>query len=118
MSSPACPGNHPVRIALFLETTNNYWRGIIRGIARFSQPRPSRVLRLPDPRWTDICAIKADSPDAIVAAVSDAQTADALLSLGKPVLNVSFFEDARMAKVGNDDHAIGVLGAEHLLRCG
>jgi len=116
-SSPAACAK-PLLIALVIKGTDNYWRGVIRGVAQFAQGRPGWRLRLFDPQYKVHRAIRRMRPDAVIAAVDHLRLAKSLLSLGRPVVNVSYLEHRGLTKVGNDDRAIGRAGAEHLLRCG
>lgn len=107
----------PVRIGVFASTEQRYWRGVIRGVAAYAQFCPSWVLHLVDPK-NGVGGLGALKLDGAIAAITNGATADALASLGRPVVNVAGYGDKRFIKVGNDDEAIGRAGATHFLQRG
>lgn len=78
------------KIALLIETSRQYGRGLLEGIARFTQEAPNwsvyfepAGLGKHPPPW-----LKSWNADGILARVSDPQTADLLASQNIPVIDL------------------------------
>lgn len=106
------------RIALLIETSNSYARGLLRGIHAYIRERGRWSTYLPElgrgdapPAW-----LKAWRGDGIIARIENQRIADAIKRLKLPVVDVSA---ARIVPsipwVETDDEAIARLAVEHLL---
>jgi LacI family transcriptional regulator len=78
------------RVALLIESSRNYGRGILRGIAKYSHLHgpwscftEERELHSGIPNW-----LKQWKGHGIIARIEDQRTAHALLRLGHPVIDV------------------------------
>src|SRR5689334_13371034 len=78
------------KVALLIESSRTYGRGILRGIARYAHVNgpwsiysPERELHGGIPDW-----LKGWKGDGIIARIEDRRTANALLRLGHPVVDV------------------------------
>jgi LacI family transcriptional regulator len=101
-----------VHLAIALPLDSDYFRGVVRGVAAYARRRRS---------WRLSMGTAADVPgaDAALVDVSDPAHANALARGRRPVLNMgSAGLASRLPEVGNDDLAIGALGAAHLLEIG
>lgn len=108
-------------VALLIETSNEYARGLLRGILRFQHEHDYWLIDLPErhrgaapPNWLD-----QYRGDGIIARIETPEIADAVERTGKPIVDVSA---ARMLPqipwVETDDAAIAALAIEHLLNRG
>lgn len=110
-----------LHIALLIETSREYGRGILRGIARYHlEYGPWSIyfepheLRGRPPFW-----LKDWRGDGILARIDNRQLADVILSTGLPAVDVrGVLPDSPIPFVGSDDRAIAQVGFEHLRDCG
>lgn len=115
------PGVKTARVALLIESSRTYGRGVLRGIAQYSHVRgpwsfhtQERELHSGIPAW-----LQNWEGDGIIARIEDRRTAKALLKLGLPVVDVlgnSRFEG--IPGFDTDADAVARLAAEFLLRAG
>jgi LacI family transcriptional regulator len=108
-------------VALLIETSREYGRGLLHGVSRFHQEHghwsiyfePHGLSEQP-PSW-----LKNWRGDGILARINDRRIADILLAMKLPVVDVrGAFEDLPVPFVGVDNRAIARLGFEHLQQCG
>ena len=106
------------KIALVIENSREYGRGLVRGIAAFGQERRDWLLRLITP--SDIeGACSLDGYDGIIARVADERTCQALARCRKPVVDVfSHFEGTGFVRVETDHSRVGRIAAEYFLTKG
>src|SRR4051812_17367868 len=110
------------RVAILIETSGAYGRGLLRGVAQFHREhllwsayfRP-RGSDDPLPRW-----LKSWRGDGILARIRNQRIADQLLKLKVPVVNLrqSGFGVPGVPTVELDHDRVGVTAAEHLLAKG
>jgi LacI family transcriptional regulator len=99
-----------VHLAIALPLDSHYFRGVVRGVAAYAQRRKG---------WRLSIGAVAKDADAALVDVSDPAHANALARMRRPVLNMgSAGASSHLPEVGNDDLAIGAIGAEHLLSIG
>jgi LacI family transcriptional regulator len=108
-------------IALLIETSREYGRGLLRGVARYHQEHgpwsiyfePHGLNERP-PSW-----LKSWRGDGLIARVDDRRTADLISATGLPAVDVrGALPDLPLPFVGLDNRAIAKLGFEHLQHCG
>ena len=108
-------------IALLVETSREYGRGLLRGVARYHHEHgpwsiyfePHGLNERP-PSW-----LKTWRGDGIIARVDDHRTADVILAAGLPTVDVrGALVDLPIPFVGLDNRPISELGFEHLQQCG
>jgi LacI family transcriptional regulator len=109
------------RVALLIESSRNYGRGILRGVAQYAHVRgpwsfyaQERELHSGIPAW-----LKNWKGHGIIARIEDRRTAKALLRLGLPVVDVlgnSRFE--HIPGFDTDADAVARLAVDFLLRAG
>lgn len=103
-------------VALLIETSNEYARGLLRGILRFQQEHERWTIDLPEqhrgadpPRWLRNYRghgiIARIETDAIASAVQSAKLPTVDVSAARQLLTVPWIE--------TDDAAIGKLAVEH-----
>jgi LacI family transcriptional regulator len=108
-------------VALLIETSNSYARGLLRGIRAYSREHRLWSIYLgehrrgePAPQW-----LRQWHGDGIIARIENAAIAEAVIAAGVPTIDVSA---ARLVPnllyVETDDAAIARLAAEHLLERG
>lgn len=109
------------RVALLIESSNEYARDLLRGISNYAKQAHAWSIYLgeaprsgPPPSWLD----EWDG-DGIIARVETQAMADAIVATGLPVVDVSA---ARLLPeipwVETDDKEIAAMAAEHLLERG
>ena len=104
-------------VALLIETSNAYARGLLEGIVEYQRQRDSWSVFLPEqergatpPRW-----LRAWQGDGVIARIETAEIARCVSQLSVPVVDLS-----SSRRVGNipwvetDDHAIAKLAFDHL----
>jgi LacI family transcriptional regulator len=98
-----------VHIALALPLDSHYFRGVVRGVAAYAQRRKG---------WR-LSSGAVVGADAALVDVSEPARANAFARTRRPILNMgSAGASSRLPEVGNDDSAVGALGAEHLFSIG
>ena len=112
---------HLRRVALLVETSRAYGRGVIRGIARYHAERKNWLtyfqphgLGDPPPAW-----LKQWDGDGVIARIDNRRMASSLAALRVPVVNLrSMIADLPFPFIGTDNQTVGELAAEHLLEKG
>lgn len=112
---------HPPRVALLIESSRTYGRGVLRGIGRYAHIRgpwsflsQERELDSGMPDW-----LESWKGDGIIARIQDCRAAKALLRLGCPVVDVlgnCTFES--IPAFDTDARAVAQLAADFFLRSG
>ncbi len=106
------------RVALVVETSNEYARGLLHGVRAFIRRHgPWSIVLGEDSRGhTDASWLANWDGDGIIARIENAQIAKSVIASGLPAVDLSA---ARLATqfpmVETDDRAIARLAAEHLL---
>ena len=108
------------RVALLVETSNAYARGVLQGVVRYTEQHPWSLQVLEQgrgddpPRW-----LEQWDGDGIIARIETLSIAQAVLRKRLPTVDVSA---ARLAPslpwVETDDQQIAKLAAEHLIERG
>jgi LacI family transcriptional regulator len=108
-------------IALLIESSREYGRGLLRGIARYHQEHgPWSIYFEPHglheraPSW-----LKTWRGDGILARIDNHRTADLILSTGLPAVDVrGALDGLPIPFIGLDNQAVAQMGFEHLQHCG
>ncbi len=108
-------------VALLVETSREYARGLLRGIARYHQEvGPWSIffephgLHDPPPAW-----LKSWKGDGILARIDDQRMCDAILETGIPAVDLrGALQDIPLPFIGVDNRPVSKLAFEHLLDCG
>ncbi|MBN2024520.1 MAG: DNA-binding transcriptional regulator [Pirellulales bacterium] len=109
------------RVALLIESSRNYGRGLLRGISTYVQEhgywsflfRP-QDLDMPVPSW-----LGRWDGDGVIARVDSVKMAKALRQTGLPVVDLrNSIESIRFPAVGPDNRAIARLATDHFLQRG
>ena len=111
------PIRRNMRVVLVMPDLS-YARGIMRGVNTYARPDRGWLLHSAQPALASLSTIAAWNPDGIVVHGSPGEPIDALLALGKPIVNVSGADLAGIPAVRPDNVAVGRLAAEHLLERG
>jgi LacI family transcriptional regulator len=110
-----------LRVALLIESSNAYARGILEGIAAYIRRHQSWSIFLPEQRRGDAPppSLARWKGDGIIARIETPAVADAVRRLGLPAIDLSA---ARLIPslpwVETDDDAIARLAADHFLERG
>lgn len=108
-------------IALLIESSNSYARGLLRGIMSYIHEHHPWSIYLPEHGRGNVPVNWLNSwhGDGIIARIENTKIAEAVVNSGVPAVDVSA---ARLAPslpwVETDDHAIAVLAAQHLIERG
>jgi len=108
-------------VALFIETSNAYARGLLHGIVEYVQHNSAWSIVLPEhqrgaslPGW-----LRKWRGDGVIARIETESIARALRGIDLPVVDVSAARHVRQIPwVETDDAAIAQLAAEHLMERG
>lgn len=104
------------RVALLVETSNAYARGLLEGIAAYVRQHQSWSIFLPEQRRGDAPpeALARWRGDGVIARIETAAVADAVRRLGLPAVDVSAARELPdLPWVETDDDAIARLAAAH-----
>jgi len=113
--------NKPPKVALLIETSNAYARGLLRGIVGYAREHQPWSLYLSEhTRGDKVPTWLADwNGNGIIARIENRSIADALRALNLPIVDMSA---ARLIPslpwFETDDGAVAHLAAEHLLERG
>ncbi len=118
---PAVTRSRPRRVALLIESSRGYGRDVLRGIARYAHEHGSwsivyqeRTLNDPPPPW-----LRQRTMDGVIARIETRPQAQALQSLGVPVVDVrGVLPDLGVPLITGDHVKISQLAGEHLRTCG
>ena len=105
------------RVALLIETSRAYGRGLLRGVSRYhrEQGRWSVYFRPhgqgdPPPAW-----LRRWQGDGILARVGDRRVADAVLATGVPVVELrGVLTDLDIPFIGIDNQVVAQMAFDHL----
>lgn len=108
-------------IALLIETSREYARGLLRGVARYHHEHGPWSIYLvphgldePPPSW-----LRNWKGDGILCRLNSRRMADAILATGIPAVDVrGAVTDVPIPFVGLNNRPIAKLGYEHLRDCG
>jgi len=111
----------PRRVALLIEASRAYARGLVRGVAQYNRQHKGwtvfytpRGLDDPPPAW-----LRAWEGDGILARINDRRMAQAVARKRVPVVELRrALGQPGLPSIGPDDAAVARLAAEHLRQCG
>jgi LacI family transcriptional regulator len=110
-----------LHVALLIETSREYARGLLRGVARYLQEHTRwsvyfepHGLDSPPPKW-----LPKWQGDGILVRINNRQMADAILRTGIPAVDLrGALPTPGIPFIGVDNVPVGRLGFEHLHNCG
>src|SRR5437879_9982327 len=108
-------------VALLIETSNAYARGLLRGIRAYIREHRSWSIYVGEQRRGEAAPLwlKKWHGDGIIARIESAAIAQAVVASGLPAVDVSAARYVpELLYVETDDAAIARLAAEHLLQRG
>ncbi|WP_218932007.1 AraC family transcriptional regulator [Adhaeretor mobilis] len=108
-------------VALLIETSREYARGLLRGVARYHQEHgPWSIyfephgLNDPAPTW-----LKNWQGDGILGRIQDRHMADAIIESGIPAVDLrGVHPDLEFPFIGVDNRPVSELAFDHLQDCG
>ena len=109
------------RVALLVETSNSYARGLLRGVVDYARGHGRWSVYLGEQRRGDQPPpwLERWDGDGVIARIENPRIARAVARCGRPAVDVSA---ARLLPdlpwVETDDRAIAALAADHLIGCG
>jgi LacI family transcriptional regulator len=108
------------RVALIVESSRAYGRGLLQGIASYARAHgpwslyvEERLLTDPYPRWLD-----SWRGDGVIARVENREMERALRRTGLPVIDVRGTRDVDMPVLDTDNDAVVRLAVDHLCERG
>jgi LacI family transcriptional regulator len=113
--------NSLLHVALLIETSREYARGLLRGVARYLQEHTRwsvyfepHGLDSPPPKW-----LPKWQGDGILVRINNRQMADAILRTGIPAVDLrGALPTPGIPFIGVDNVPVARLGFEHLHNCG
>ncbi|MCC7338004.1 MAG: XylR family transcriptional regulator [Pirellulaceae bacterium] len=110
--------NQMKHVALLIETSREYGRGLLRGVTRFHREHGNwsiyfkpQGLRDRAPTW-----LSEWKGDGILARIDSCHTADSVLKTGLPVIDLrGVLPDLGVPEIGIDNRALAKLVLQHLL---
>ncbi|WP_439631971.1 XylR family transcriptional regulator [Gemmata sp.] len=109
------------RVALLIETSREYGRGLLRGVTRYQRERGPWSLYFEPKGLRELPAAWLGDwdGDGILVRADDRALADAVVRSGIPAVELRFtFTDLPLHSVGIDNAAVVDLAVGHLLECG
>lgn len=115
------PPTRTRHVALLIEATNGYARGLLHGVAKYEHEHPRwtvyfepRASNAPLPKW-----LKNWKGDGILARVENQRIAKAILALRVPIVELRRkITLAGIPSMGTDNYAVTRLAIEHLVERG
>jgi LacI family transcriptional regulator len=110
----------PPKVAVLIETSTAYGRGLLRGISRFANAEGKWALYLkPSGKDGALKNLKDWNVDGILVRVHHRHLADQVLGAGLPVVDLGYaIPDLFPWKISNDQTLVGQAAVEHLVDCG
>ncbi len=111
----------PPRVALLVETSVVYGRGILTGISQYLREHypwsiflEQKELGALPPSW-----LESGKWDGIISRPTNHELAEIFRRMSMPVVDLNdFFDDLGFPRIASDNRMIGRLGAEHLIEKG
>lgn len=106
------------KIILVIESSRAYGRGLLRGIARYSNIKgPWTFYNEPGDEYREVPNLKNFKADGIIARLSEKTSLKKLKSIGLPVIAIGLRKPiAGFANIEPDSKKIGKMAAEHFIR--
>ncbi len=104
------------RVALLIESSRAYGRGLLRGISKYVREHESWAISFEEWSWTQAPASLADwEGDGLIARIETCELAEAICRLGVPAVDVrGSVPNLGLPLIDTDDQAVAALAAEHL----
>lgn len=109
------------RVALLIESSRAYGRGLFLGIAKFVREHHEWSVQSEEWRWTDSFPVwlKNWDGDGVIARVETAEMASFIKQLGVPAVDVrGSVSGSDLPLIDTDDRMVANLAAEHFLNRG
>ncbi|HID22543.1 MAG TPA: helix-turn-helix domain-containing protein [Planctomycetaceae bacterium] len=106
----------PRRIALLLDRSLNFVRGVIRGVRTYAAEKPNWVLRDGPPRLSLIRHVRDWRPHGLIAGLVVPRVARELIRMERPLVDTAFtLPDLGVPAVDVDHTVVGRMAAEYFL---
>jgi LacI family transcriptional regulator len=115
------------KVALLIETSRSYGRGMLRGIMRYARLHGPWALHvMPGDLAQTLPLMRQWGGTGIIARIDNREIAKAILQSGLPAVALDFSDEqlepsnplSRLCEVRMNSSAVGRMAAEHLLECG
>lgn len=108
--------DHSCRIALLLDRSLSFVRGVIQGIRDYAARRPQWIIRDGPPRPYMVNLVREWQPHGIIAGLVSPQMAHALMRMPAPLVDTAFALPGLDVPAADVDHAaVGQMAAEYYL---
>lgn len=107
----------PRRIALLLDRSLSFVRGVLQGIRAYAARRPEWVVRDGPPRLHMVHRVREWQPHGIIAGLVLPQVARTLIRMRKPLVDTAFaLPGLKVPTVDVDHAAVGRMAADYYLQ--
>src|ERR1700761_4141286 len=121
MTSRLHAGRPRRRVALLIESSRGYGRGLFLGVAKFVRQRHDWSVQSEEWKWTDAppAWLRRWDGDGVIARVEPAAMARMVQSLGVPAVDLrGTVPGCKLPLLDTDDRKVASLAAEHLIERG
>jgi LacI family transcriptional regulator len=109
----------PPKVAVLIETSTAYGRGLLRGISRFAGAAGWSLYLKPSGKDGALRNLKDWDVDGMLVRVHHRRLAKRVLGAGLPVVDLGYAISDRFPwRISNDQGLVGRAAVEHLLDCG
>lgn len=106
--------DHSRRIALLLDRSLSFVRGVLQGVRAYSAARPQWVVRDGPPRLHMVNRVREWRPHGVIAGLVLPQVAHALMRMRTPLVDTAFvLPDLKVPTVDVDHAAVGRMAADY-----
>jgi LacI family transcriptional regulator len=103
------------RVALLIESSRAYGRGLLRGISKYVREHESWAISYEEWSWTQAAWLADWEGEGIIARIETRPLARAICRLGVPVVDLrGSVPGLDFPLIDTDDQAVAALAAEHL----
>jgi LacI family transcriptional regulator len=107
------------KVAIVIPLSRGYAQDVMRSVSLFARTVKRWLLHLEDPTHNpELVGLKEWGPDGVLGFLSPPRVAEAVLRLGKPVVNISGRAEMSIPSVTIDDVAVGRVAADYFLARG
>ena len=104
-----------LRVALLIESSRAYGRGLLRGISKYVREHENWAISFEEWSWTQAAWLANWQGEGLIARIETRALAKAVCKLGVPVVDLrGSVPGLDFPLIDTDDKAVAALAAEHL----